>query len=70
MRSWVEGGMGFGGGRGVCLRCASPFGQPVAGYLPLVGSRSGDGYGTLAGRRRVGVVWEELGIPGGEWWHA
>ena len=30
--------------RGVCLRFASPFGQPMAGYLPSVGSRSDDGY--------------------------
>jgi hypothetical protein len=37
-------GNGIRRGRGVCLRCASPFGQPVAGYLPSVGSRSGDGY--------------------------
>ena len=40
-----EGGMTeeWGDG-GVCLRCASLFGQPVAGYLPSVGSRSCDGY--------------------------
>jgi hypothetical protein len=32
------------GGGLICLRFATPFGQPKAGYLPSVGSRSDDGY--------------------------
>ncbi len=48
-----RGALGGWGRSGVCLRFASPFGQPVAGYLPSVGSRSDDGY-------FVGSLW--LGI--------
>ena len=32
------------GGGLICLRFATPFGQPKAGYLPSVGSRSDDGH--------------------------
>ena len=46
-----RGALGGRGRSGVCLRFASPFGQPVAGYLPSVGSRSDGGYflGVLGG---------------------
>jgi hypothetical protein len=52
LRCKVErGALGGRGRSGVCLRFASPFGQPVAGYLPSVGSRSDGGYflGALGG---------------------
>ena len=40
------------------MRCATPFGQLLAGYLPAVGSRSGDGY-----------FWgASLGVVKGVWW--
>jgi hypothetical protein len=51
---WVSGWRGWG----ICFRCASPFGQPLAGYLPLVGSRSDDEYfggGFGVGERVEGV---------------
>jgi hypothetical protein len=64
---------------GVCLRCASSFGQPVAGYLPSVGSRSDDGHfrgmaegwGGLLGEWGSGgcrvVVRNHTGLRGGGW---
>jgi hypothetical protein len=56
----MDGFWGSSGGLwgGICLCCASPFGQLLAGYLPAVGSRSGDGY-----------FWgASLGVVKGVWW--
>ena len=64
------GGRGNGIRRARAFACAALHPSGSLWLATFLQSVRGAVTGALGGRRRVGVVWEGLGIPGGEWWHA